>query len=219
MFTIYLKTAVAIIISLIPFCYAFLIKPRQKVSDDYRSFAALAKAKTPMLLRLPKRLIAFLRKLHRGMRTRTSCRRFFVSVMTIMLLVIQAVDSWASTAAMTLINTSADYHAACASYGAFLSSRLALFFSFIFTLMLFNYRLADTLLTDLHKSRKFYCFTGVLALLILMTSSEYFILAEMLFLILICAYFYCQQTTNEDPKNRRPIFSLRNMGLYKAEAA
>lgn len=214
-----MKTAIAIILSLIPFCYVFFIKPKQKDCEEFKSMAALTKAKTPWLLRLPKRLLAFLRKLHRGMKTRTSCRRFFVSVMTIVLLVIQAVDSWASTTAMTLINASTDYDTAYIKYGAYLSSRAALFFCFLFTLMLFSYRLSDTLLTDLHNNRRFYCFTGVLAMFIMMTSSEYFILAEMLFFILICAYFYCEQTTHEDPKNRMPIFSLKNLRRSSAEAA
>lgn len=213
-----IKIALAIFLSVLPFLCAFFIK--QQKDGRFSSLEFFLSAHTPRMVRMARRLGRFLRNLHRGMRTRTTCRKFFVSLLTIFLIFLQCIDSWASTAAETMIKCGEDYRTAFFAYHSLVSSRLALFLCLVCTLILFSYRAANTLLTDLCCNKKMYFLTGGVAMFILVYSTAFFVFAEMLYVLLISAYLYCEQT-GDDPRNKMPLTTLfrLNKGLSKLSKA
>lgn len=202
---LYLKIALAMIMALLPFVIAAVIKDSTNEHGVIHTLKKFANEYSPTIARFFGKINNFFSKLHRGMRTRKSCRRFYVYIFTIVLIFVQAIDNIASMVATAYINSSFDIIVARSIYKQLVSSRTALAICMIFTLLMFFYRLANTLLTDIHTNEKLFFYIGGIAMFICISSAEYFILAEVLFLLLFFSYFYCEQESSSAPRKQQPI--------------
>lgn len=202
---IYLKIAIAIIMAILPFFISVVIKDSSSKHGVISALRKVANEYSPTIAAFFDRIRRFFSKLHRGMRIRKSCRRFYIYIFTITLILVQAIDNIASMMATAFINSSDDIIRARCIYKPLISSRTALTICLIFTLLMFFYRLADTLLTDIHTNKKLFFYIGGMAMFICISSTEYFILAEVLFLLLCFAYFYCEQEELPEPQKKEPL--------------
>lgn len=149
-------------------------------------------------------------------------RRFFSLVTLLLMIVVQFIDfSTATSIAGMLQEASRDNQQTAqtiAVYGALMTRPHATVLAACLSLALFSYQVADWVLTRLHNKRKLFFSVALLTLTVLFASPRYFIVAEVLEMVLLAALVYPNQILAQDPKGRRPIPKI-NGKLKQRKAA
>ncbi len=205
---IYLKLILALLLSALPFFYVSYVRPKEKTSPVWRNlFTALA-TQMPRLRAVKKIIGRFLHRIGEGMKKSDNFRKFFSLVTLLLMVVVQFVDFSASqdvAQGIRELNGSAEQTKFIAAYGSLMTRPHASVLAACLSLMLFSYKAADWLLTRLHNRKKFFLAIALLTLVILFASPRYFIVAEVLHMMLLAALVYPNRTSVDDPKGRKRI--------------
>lgn len=221
MWIIYLKILLALVLTVIPFWYAYYVRPKKDKPGIWRNGFTFIAAKMPAIGRVFFSIGNFFIKLHNGMRRSNSCRKFYILLFLMTVITYQYVDFHATSNALEAIkNLSsaplADGHETSlpkaiktttetSAYTPFLTHPFATVLSACIGLVLFFYNPANKLLNLLHISRGIFSCTGLFIMFILLSRTAYFILAETLFLFLVAAYFYPAKIADNFPGRRKTL--------------
>ena len=206
---IVLKIILAVGLTAIP----FIIQPQKdKVPKWQNSFSLMADCILG-LKNFFRKFLYVLQKLHDGMKRSRLYRKFYTLIILIVMIGYVYVDASAAQCAEKIagdiVKESAEHGAVLAAdliaVKTYMTSPVTLGLSFILAMSFFSYRHADRLLLKVHFSR--YGFK-TLAILAILTAWHFFILAEIIFIILIAAFFYPQKEFESQPKGRKPLPKL-----------
>ena len=206
---LYPKITLILILSALPFLYAHYIRPKQESSSKWRNMFAAIGSHFPNLRNLKTAVINLLVTFYRGMKKSDNFRKFFTLVILLVMIASQFVDFTASSAIAERArecqgNSLRTLHVASV-YSPLMSRPYATAMAAVMSLLFFSYKASDKLLTALHRYNKLFLFVAILVMLIIFISPRYFIVAEMLFIILMAAWIYPEKTVEQDPKGRKPI--------------
>lgn len=206
---IWLKIFLAVILTTIPFAYHIYVAPRKDKSSKWRNIFTLLSDKFPQVKLFFKMIVEILREFHNGMKNFDSFRKFFILLLLLIMLAYQFVDFTVSNdMAKQVIEDSVDKDAILSfynSYNAFVTAPFATISSAIISLIFFSYRITNIILSKLHTEKKAFFIYGLLIMVLLFSIPRYFILVEILYIILIAAYFYPIKNGNTSPQYRRTI--------------
>lgn len=230
------KIILALVLTAIPFAYAYFVRPRQDKPGRWHNAFSFVGSQIPSLRRMAVRAQKFWRRLQKGMRRSDSFRKLYTLLVLIILIVYQFVDFYAAS---SLLDTAANN---CLSEAVenrvengvgngvgrgvdliaaqtFLTQPVATLSAAVLGLQLFFYKTADALLTYLHVSNRMFTFFSIAILVILTTSPRLFILAETMDIILIAAFFYPEKDSTLPPRKRKHIPVQENRNNMKKTAA
>jgi hypothetical protein len=105
-----------------------------------------------------------------------------------------------------------------AVYGALMTRPHASLLAACLSLLLFSYTAADWVLTRLHNRRKFFFGIALVVLIILFVSPRYFIVSEILEMMLMAALIYPNKIPSQDPKGRKKIPMEEEQQTFKKAA-
>lgn len=206
---IYLKLILAVVLSALPFIYRYYIRPKEKSSPIWRNMCTALGTQMPRLMKAEKAIAKFFRRIYYGMKKSDSFRKFFTLVTLLLMIAVQFVDFSASAtiAKMTqeVSHDSVQTARTIAVYGAMMTRPQASVLAACLSLTLFSYQAANWLLTRLHNRRKLFFSVALLTLIVLFASPRYFIVAEVLEMMLLAALVYPNKIPTQKPKGCRSI--------------
>ncbi len=227
---IYLKLILACVLSAIPFLYASYVKPRRKTSKVWRNMYTAIGAMMPHLKIVRQACVKFLHRLYDGMKRSDNFRKFFTLVVLLLMIGVQFVDYTASVDIAQLINDAAkgdggstlqatsQASQAITVYGSLMSKPHATLLAAAISLTLFAYSIADRLLTRLHNSQKLFFFIGGCTMLVLQAAPRFFIVAEMMEMLLLSAMVYPNKSGEQQGGKRKPVPVSHEEKQYKNAA-
>jgi len=220
-----LKLILFVVLTIIPFLYHFLIKPRRESIKRYRNAFTAVHPQMSKLKKAIWRLGAYLINFYDKMKRRETPRKFFTLLLLLSLLLFQGVDNFASSEVAATYKTMAkekrlDQLSISGKKTAapfmqrkmsnylypFLTRPLVYLITFGMTLLFFSYKLANRILTKIHNSKRI--LIGVSCVIILFSffdEGRYILLSEVLFVIAMAALFYPNFHDPAAPKGRKPI--------------
>ena len=227
---IYLKIIMAFLISAVPFLYVTLIKPKRETSSVWRNMFTAIGSQLPRLKAVKTACSKFLHRLYEGMKRSDNFRKFFTLITLLLMIAVQFIDFSASTEIARSIREISQSDAetygeietriahTIAVYGSLMSKPHATVLAACLSLTLFVFGSANWLLTRLHNSRKFFFFIALVTLIILFTSPRYFIVVEIMEMMLMAALIYPNKIATPDPKGRKGIQNGQNKISFKNAA-
>lgn len=227
---IYLKIIMAFLLSAVPFLYVTLIKPKQETSSVWRNMFTAIGSQLPRLKAVKTACSKFLHRLYEGMKRSDNFRKFFTLITLLLMIAVQFIDFSASTEIARGIREISQSDAetygeietriahTIAVYGSLMSKPHATVLAACLSLTLFVFGSANWLLTRLHNSRKFFFFIALVTLIILFTSPRYFIVVEIMEMMLMAALIYPNKIATPDPKGRKGVPSEQNRISFKNAA-
>lgn len=227
---IYLKIIIAFLLSAVPFLYVTLIKPKRETSSVWRNMFTAIGSLLPRLKAVKTACSKFLHRLYEGMKRSDNFRKFFTLITLLLMIAVQFIDFSASTEIARGIREISQSDAetygkietriahTIAVYGSLMSKPHATVLAACLSLTLFVFGSANWLLTRLHNSRKFFFFIALVTLIILFTSPRYFIVVEIMEMMLMAALIYPNKIATSDPKGRKGIPNEQNKISFKNAA-
>lgn len=228
MIMIILKTVLAVMLTAIPFIFHFFVKPKSGTDAKWRSSLGFLMSKMPTFRRWYGSMKAWLSYVYHKMYRSDNGRKFFILVLIIVMLVYQVVDYHSAKSAYDIYLESVThgkslsltpYTLGIPGLGMevelglravmgnllypFQTHVLAFLLAMGLTLPLFSYRLADRILLGIHQSLRLEILLAFLA--ILMAAVDYgrfFLLSEMLFILLLAGMAYPFKELPETPKGK-----------------
>ena len=104
---IVLKVVLALLLTLVPFVFHYVIKPKASSSPKWRSFYSFLSTKMPCIRRKASKVKAWISYVYGKMHRSRNGRKFFILVLLVMMLVFQVVDYHAARQAYQLLGESA----------------------------------------------------------------------------------------------------------------
>ena len=216
MVMIVLKVVLALLLTLVPFVFHYVIKPKASSSPKWRSSYSFLSSKMPFIRRKAAKVKAWISYVYGKMHRSRNGRKFFILVLLVMMLVFQVVDYHAARQAYQLFGESVfpsgtmsltPYHIRVPFLGevmvpgsgklvaALLSPFLTMVWVYVMamgmTMMLFSYRLADWILLRIHASRILQISLVSIAILMVAVSlGRCFLLFELLMILLMAGIIY-----------------------------
>ena len=227
---IYLKIILAFLLSAVPFLYVTLIKPKRETSSVWRNMFTAIGSQLPRLKAVKTACSKFLHRLYEGMKRSDNFRKFFTLITLLLMIAVQFIDFSASIEIARGIREISQSDAetygeietriahTIAVYGSLMSKPHATVLAACLSMTLFVFGSANWLLTRLHNSRKFFFFIALVTLIILFTSPRYFIVVEIMEMMLMAALIYPNKIATPDPKGRKDIPNGQNK-IKKKNAA
>ncbi|MBQ9362410.1 MAG: hypothetical protein IJT97_03205 [Bacteroidaceae bacterium] len=219
---IYLKLILACLLSAVPFFYASYIRPKKDSSSVWRNMFTAIGTQMPRLRAVKIAVVNFIHKLYEGMKRSDNFRKFFSLIVLLLMIAVQFVDFSASTAVARMVQDTTTDTAETANiiniYGPLMTRPHATILAASISLTLFSYISANWILTRLHNRKKFFLIVANLALLVLLSSPRYFIVAEILELLLMAALIYPDKITQQEPKGRKRIPDGQEQRKYRKAA-
>ena len=231
---IYLKILLAFLLSAVPFLYVSYIKPRQETSPRWRNMFAtigsLGINRLPQYKAFKTACSKFLCRLYEGMKKSDNFRKFFTLVTLLLMIAVQFIDFSASTEiareikavaesnSMSTAGAVSDVNQVIAVYGSLMSRPHATVLAACLSMLLFAYGPANWLLTRLHNSRRVFFLAALVTLFFLFVSTRYFIVAEIMEMMLMAALIYPDKITSPDPKGRKGVPYEKDITLLKNAA-
>lgn len=205
---LYLKIILAIIISSLPFIYHYYVRPKKDSSSKWRNIYTAIGSQFPRLRLFKAAVWKLFRRIYEGMKKSDNFRKFFTLITLIFMIVVQFVDFNASTTVAKMVQDNTDTTETmriATIYAPLMSRPYATLLAAVLSMTLFNYTLANLILTRLHNSRKLFCFVAVTALIAMFPSPRYFVVTEMLEIALMAALIYPNKITETIPKGGKKI--------------
>ena len=227
---IYLKLILAFLLSAIPFLYVSLIKPKRETSSVWRNMFTAIGSQLPHLKAVKTACSKFLHRLYEGMKRSDNFRKFFTLITLLLMIAVQFIDFSASTeiargikavaesSSKSTSETISDVNQVIAVYGSLMSKPHATVLAACLSMLLFAFGPANWLLTRLHNSRRIFFFAALVTLFFLFVSPRYFIVGEIMEMMLMAALIYPNKITSPDPKGRKGIPVEKNRILFKNAA-
>ena len=213
---IVLKVVLALLLTLVPFVFHYVIKPKASSSPKWRSFYSFLSTKMPCIRRKASKVKAWISYVYGKMHRSRNGRKFFILVLLVMMLVFQVVDYHAARQAYQLLGESSllsgamsltPYHIRVPFLGEVMvpgSGKLleSLLYPFLTqawvyvialgsTMMLFSYRLADRVLVGIHGSRCLQILLASLAIVVAVVDcGRAFLMGELIFILLMAGMVY-----------------------------
>ena len=213
---IVLKVVLALLLTLVPFVFHYVIKPKASSSPKWRSFYSFLSTKMPCIRRKVAKVKAWISYVYGKMHRSRNGRKFFILVLLVMMLVFQVVDYHAARQAYQLLGESSllsgtmsltPYHIRVPFLGEVMvpgSGKLVvpLLYPFLTkawvyvmalgtTIMLFSYRLADRVLVGIHGSRCLQILLASLAIVVAVVDcGRAFLMGELIFILLMAGMVY-----------------------------
>ena len=172
----------------------------------------------------------FLHRLYEEMKKSDNHRKFFTLVTLLFMIAVQFVDFSASTeiangvkelaekSTENTAETTLQVNQVIAAYGSLKSKPQATLLAACLSMFLFAFSPADRLLTILHDNEKKFFFAALATLFFLFVSSQYFIVGEIMEILLMAALIYPDKVASPDPKGRKSIPIEHNRNLSKNAA-
>ncbi len=214
---IYLKIILAFLLSAIPFLYVSFVKPKRETSKVWRNMFTAIGSQLPRLKAVKTTCAKFMHRLYEGMKRSDNFRKFFTLITLLLMIAVQFVDYSSSVEVARMIRDAANEGAETAAkaaaytshviavYGSLMSKPHATLLAACLSLILFVFKAGDWLLTRLHNSRKIFFTVAMMTLIILFTSPRFFIVVEVLEMMLMAALIYPNKVVPQDPKGRKGI--------------
>ena len=212
-----IKIILALLLTAVPFAYAYYVRPRKDKTGVWRNSFTFLSAQWPWLKRIATTIGKFCRRMYDGMKRSDNFRKFYILMVLLAILAYQYIDFHTASnmleAARDMVENSGEKTAEkCAekfpvlkAYIPFITSRYATITAAVMGLSLFSYRISNWLLTRLHGSRKIFFGFALTILVTLTLSPRIFIIAETMFIILMAAFFYPDKKQAEKPLGRKRI--------------
>lgn len=217
MFILCLKIILALVLTTIPFTYAYYIRPRKDKPGVWRNGFTAVASQFPYIRKLVVSIWKCTRRLYDGMKKWDSFRKFYGMMILLAIIAYQYTDFHAASYTVQVakefvensgekyIEMSAEKYKTIRAVAPFLTQPFATLLAACLGLLLFSYRITDRLLSCLHKNQKVFFFWGLFIMVILTTSTRYFILAETMDIILLAAFFYPTKIPDSLPKGRKRL--------------
>ena len=228
MIMIVLKTVLAVMLTAVPFLFHFWVKPKSATPGKWHSSLSFLLSKMPTFRRWYASLKAWLCYVYKKMYRSDNGRKFFILVLIIVMLVYQVVDYHSAKMAYGLYAESSSLGKSLSltpyildipwigievEFGPkavmgnllypFQTHVLAFLVAMGLTLPLFSYRLADRILLGIHKSLRLEIILAILAILMAAVDfGRFFLLSEMLFILLLAGMVYPFKEQPSSPKGR-----------------
>ena len=206
---LYLKIILAVIISSLPFIYHYYVRPRKDSSSKWRNIYTAIGSQFPRLRLLKATIGNLFHRIYEGMKKSDNFRKFFTLVTLIIMIVVQFVDFNASTTVARMVQEggkdTTETMRMATIYAPLMSRPYATLLAAALSMTLFNYSLANLILTRLHNSRKLFCFVAVTSLAAMFPSPRYFVVTEMLAIALMAALIYPNKIATQTPKGGKKI--------------
>lgn len=227
---IYLKLILAFLLSAVPFLYVLFIKPKRETSSVWRNMFTVIGSQLPRLKAVKTACSRFFHRLYEGMKRSDNFRKFFSLITLLLMIAVQFIDFSASTEIARGIREISQSDAetygeiekqlshTIAIYGPLMTKPHATVLAACLSLSLFAYSSANWLLTKLRNSRRIFFFTALITLFFLFASPRYFIVAEVMEMMLMAAVIYPNKIASPDPKGRKGIPDERNKIYFKNAA-
>lgn len=225
MILLILKLLLFAALTSVPFAYQFLVKKKRKEDEKYRNLLTAAQPHIPKVKKMISRFFSLLINFYDKMKRRQKPRKFFTLLLLLFLLAVQVLDNLSSSKVVDkyrvmakekrLGELSIDGKKTTAPFMQrkmanylypFLTKPVVYLFTFVVTVLLFSYKIANRLLTKIHNSKRF--LLGVSCVVILFSffdEGRYLLLSETLFIITLAALFYPNFYGDADPKGRKPV--------------
>lgn len=227
---IYLKLILAFLLSAVPFLYVSFVKPKRETSTVWRNMFTAIGSQLPRLKAVKTACSRFFHRLYEGMKRSDNFRKFFSLITLLLMIAVQFIDFSASTEIArgikevaensdgNVAETAKHVNHIVAIYGPLMTKPHATVLAACLSLSLFAYSSANWLLTKLHNSRRILFFTALITLFFLFASPRYFIVAEVMEMMLMAAIIYPNKIASPDPKGRKGIPDERNKIYFKNAA-
>lgn len=219
---IYFKLILAALLSAIPFLYVSLIKPKRETSSVWRNMFTAVGSQWPRLKAVKTACSQLLRRLYEGMKRNDNFRKFFTLITLLLMIAVQFIDFSATTeiargikavsvsSSKNSAETVSEVNQVIAVYGPLMSKPHATVLAACLSMLLFAFGPANWLLTRLHNSRRVFFCAALVTLFFLFFSPRYFIVGEIMEIILMVALIYPNKITSPDPKGRDGISVEKN---------
>lgn len=240
---IVLKVVLALLLTLVPFVFHYVIKPKASSSPKWRSFYSFLSTKMPCIRRKVAKVKAWISYVYGKMHRSRNGRKFFILVLLVMMLVFQVVDYHAARQAYQLLGESAlpsgtmsltPYHIRVPFLGEVMmpgSGKLleSLLYPFLTQAWLchcpgihydaVSYRLADRILLRIHASRILQISLASVAILMVVVSmGRCFLLFELLMMLLMAGIIYPFPQQPSSPRGKARWQDLGSGPLEKQAA-
>lgn len=215
---IYIKLFLALLLVVLPFLFAYL-RPKEDSTSIWRNFFTLIGSRLPMLRKIGQKILNILKRFYNGMKRFDSFRRFFTLIVVMVMLLYQFIDFSASTLIASMIQGSSGdartLNIIINQYGPMMTSPQATLLAAFITLPFFFFGTTDKLMTKVRDKKKLYFFSGVITLVFILASPRYYIVGELLTIILLAVSVYPKKEYPETPKGRKGLTKLRRMNPLK----
>lgn len=200
---LYIKIALAILLSTIPFLFAIFIKPKTK-NGKWRNLFSLTHLDSESVANGTQKIRNIFKRIYEAMKHSDNARKFFIMLLIITMIIYQWIDSEATQAAVgSIIGNKYDVHQskeALMSLFPFITSPIVTISSMIYTLILFRYKWSNKLLTKIHSSNKITILLCVIIIVsMIIGRGRFFLLGEILFLTLIWGTIIPKKKEGETP--------------------
>lgn len=241
---IILKVVLALLLTLVPFVFHYVIKPKASSSPKWRSSYSFLSTEMPCIRRKAAKVKAWISYVYGKMHRSRNGRKFFILVLLVLMLVFQVVDYHAARQAYQLLEESAHQSGAMSITPytirvPFLGEAMllgseklleTLLYPFLTkawvyvialgsTMMLFSYRLADRVLLRIHASRILQISLASIAILMVAVSlGRCFLLFELLMMLLMAGIIYPFPQQPSSPRGKARWQNLGSGPLEKLAA-
>lgn len=228
MIMIILKMVLAVMLTAIPFLFHFCVKPKSLNPGKWHSLLSFLISKMPTFRRWYGSLRAWFSYVYKKMYRSDNGRKFFILLLVIVMLVYQVVDYHSAKSAYGIyLESFAEGKSLCLTpytldipwmgievelgpkevMGNFLhpfqTHVLAFLLAMGLALPLFSYRLADRILLGIHQSLRLKIILAILTILMAAVDfGRFFLLAEMLFILLLAGMVYPFKEQPSSPRSR-----------------
>lgn len=203
------KFILMFILAILPFLFTTHVKGKSNLATTVATWL-------PWMKKAAQKAARTVRWIYEGMKRSDSFRKFFRMMLIITLLVytwteFQTTEEYQEKISSLAVGDSSGN--ACAEriiYLNMIPDQYTLAACLLLTLSLFLDRWSDRLLTEIHSAKKL---QGLMAVFILMITAmsamqeqtHFFILAEVIYIILAASWAYPDKVGRSDPKGRKPI--------------
>ena len=189
---IYLKLLLLVVLSVLPYIYAWYIKPKRNTSSIWRNFF-LVMGHIPGVRFLYDFIKRTVRRIFRMMRYSDNARKFFSRVVLLFLLFVQFTDLMASRSSVMLLHDARQVSSwsteTVVVLNAMVTPVMVMILSNLLAGSLFFYKWSDKMLTSLHDKRRFF-FCFVFCMVCMMISFRTALLVETLVVLMAASCLY-----------------------------
>lgn len=193
-----LKITILIALCVVPFVYVQSLRRRTKTIRFFRSIIAKILNKLVLFKIIYFNACVLRIRFFNGMTRSDNFRKFYVRILLLFIIAIQFIDFHASNLVLNMEKEHvADFqilNEISQTYGLFMTRPSTTLLAAIIGFSLFFFKAADWILTTLHNSQKTFYFTAFSVLIILFYSTQYLIVSETIYVIILAAYFYPNKT-------------------------
>lgn len=228
MLVLIIKIILAFLLTAIPFLFHYWIKPKSEIHPKWKSLFSFLEYSRPAILRKKRKLKVCYYKIIRRLKFSVNARKLFTYILIFVLLAIQVVDYHSSLYAHEKLDTygtmvsnsplvenaqgnldipAVIWNANTTPFGV-LATCLTI------TLLLFSFRLANLILTNIHNGKRWrQLLIATIILLIPIGCGRLFLLSETLYTLLLAGILYPNLDFRAEDKWRRSIGGKRTVGL------